>query len=150
MNYLFKFFLIIFIVFIIKNICSQDENYKNIEVQNNKINNKYDILFSNNYSYNYTNINDTTIYTLYNMILKDAMKDPILYKKIDDMILTIYEESKHNHNLKFYLKFLNLMNDDNMLFFKDFSKEEYMITKIKVLLFLVPPKELEKLLSNSY
>jgi hypothetical protein len=74
------------------------------------------------------------------------MKDPILYKKIDDKILSIYEESKHNYQLKFYLKFLNLMNDDNMIFFKDFSEENYMITKIKVLLFLVPVKELNKLL----
>jgi hypothetical protein len=150
MNYLFKFFLIIFIVFIIKNVCLQGENYKNIEVTNKNINNKYDILFSNNYSYNYTNINDVTIYTLSDIILKDSKKDRELYKKIDDKILSIHEETKCNHQLKFYLKFLNLMNDDNMIFFKDFNEDDYMITKIKVLLFLVPPKELKKLLSNSY
>lgn len=150
MNYLFKIFLIIFIVFIIKSVCSQGENYKNIKVTNAIINSKYDILFSNNYSYNYTNINDVTICTLSDIIYNDAIKDPILYKKIENMILSIYENSKHNCQLKFYLKFLNLMNDDNMIFFKDFNEKDYMITKIKILLFLVPIKDLQKLLSNSY
>lgn len=150
MNYLLKIFLIIFIVFIIKKICVQEEAYKNIKVSNDNINNKYDVLFSNNYSYNYTNINDVTICTLSDIIYNDAIKDPILYKKIENMILSIHEDAKHNSQLKFYLKFLNLMNDDNMIFFKDFSEKDYMITKIKVLLFLIPIKELNKLLSNTY
>ena len=127
MNYLFKIFLIIFILFIIKCLF-------------NKYNESFNESFNNDtpYTYNYTKINEVIINELAYKIEQECKKNKVLRDKINTKIMKIYEDSKTNIELKNYLKFTNLMNDNNSFFFDD-----DLFSNIKVILILMPIKDLK-------
>ena len=132
MNYLFKIFLIIFILFIIKCLFNKwNESFINIDKVNMLINN------DDMYTYNYTKINEVIINELAYKIEQECKKNKVLRDKINTKIMKIYEDSKINTELKDYLKFANLMNDDNNFFFND------LFSNIKVILILMPIKDLK-------
>ena len=134
MNNLFKFFLIILIIYFIK--CSYNTN-----------NEKYTEILENKHHYNY-NINDTMLCELAFAILNKAKKDKILLDKIEKKIIMIYNDMKTNNQLKYYLKFMNLVNDDGFIFFENNITDVYLTAKIKVILVLLPSDHMKQLYKN--
>ena len=103
------------------------------------INNKeYFVNTKDEYTYNYTKLNDAYINDMVYEIMMLAKKSDKKLENINNMIMKIYHDSQTNMKLKDYLKFMNFMNDDNTIFFSDENPDVYLFNKIKILLILIP------------
>ena len=113
-----------------------------------------------NYNFNY-NINERYINELATKIVKSTKINPDLIDLIDKKVFDILHDCSTNDDLKFYLKFMNQINDDNSLVFKyvdneknkidkgiptEFpvyeSSDNFLHNKIKIILLLFPRNEL--------
>ena len=90
------------------------------------------------YTYNYTKLNDAYINDKVHEIMMLAKKSDKKLENINNMIMKIYHDSQTNMKLKDYLKFMNFMNDDNTIFFSNENPDVYLFNKIKILVILVP------------
>lgn len=71
-------------------------------------------------------------------ITKAALKDKKLRKIIENKIIGIYGEIKNNYELKMYLKFMNLINEDGMPSFINECDEVLLNNKVKIILVTLP------------
>jgi len=122
------FFIIGISILVCINNTMQNESFKNSN--------------TNEYTYNYTNLHDTTIndnvHSIIKKIKKNDKESHKLLDNINNVIMKIYLDSKNNLELKNYLKFMNFMNDDNTIFFYDMNPDVYLFHKIKIILVLFP------------
>jgi hypothetical protein len=125
------FLLIIFILFFINNTC---EGFSN------------SILQSNKYVYHSTHFNEVDISEKAYNILQQTKINTKLLNQIDNKILEVYDDIKTNNELKNYLKFMNLINDDGYIFFSNENPDVYLFTKIKILLIIFPQNDLLKII----
>jgi hypothetical protein len=142
MNYLIKIFLIILIIYAISCYCNKKELFVD---SNNNLQNSLQIIFNSNYNYNYTKVNEVMLDELAFAILNKAKKEPVLLDKIERKIISIYGDMKTNSELKYYLKFMNFVNNDGFIFFENNSMDVYLTAKIKILLILIPSCDMKKL-----
>jgi hypothetical protein len=71
-------------------------------------------------------------------ITKKALKDKKLKKIIENKMIEIYNQIKNNGKLKMYLKFMNLINEDDMPSFINEWEETLLYNKIKIILITLP------------
>jgi hypothetical protein len=71
-------------------------------------------------------------------ITKLALKDKKLKKLIDKKTIEIYREIKNNDELKMYLKFMNLINNNCLPIFINECEEVLLSNKIKIILVTLP------------
>ena len=126
------FLLIIFILFFINNTC---EGFNNI------------ILHNNMYAYHSTHFNEVDISEKAYKILQQTKTNTKLLNQIDNKILEVYDDIKTDNELKNYLKFMNLINDDGYIFFSNENPDVYLFTKIKILLIIFPKNNFLKMIS---
>jgi hypothetical protein len=117
------FLLIIFILFFINNTC---EGFSNTISQSNK------------YVYHSTHFNEVDISEKAYKILQQTKINKKLLTEIDNKILEVYNDIKTDNDLKNYLKFMNLINDDGYIFFSNENPDVYLFTKIKIILLIFP------------
>lgn len=115
------FLLIIFILFFINNTCEG---------------------FSNMYTYHSTHFNEVDISEKAYKILQQTKTNKKLLTEIDNKILEVYNDIKTDNDLKNYLKFMNLINDDGYVFFSNENPDVYLFTKIKIILLIFPENDL--------
>jgi len=146
MNNMSKFFLIIFILFLLYHVTGEpriNQYFTNTkDVVDININTIFDPNIIIPYHYDYMRNYDIPINTLSYKIAKMAMYDKNLLNRIEQKILQISGDIRTNKDLKFYLKFKNIINDDNMLFFVDEDPMEFLKLKIKLILILLPKNNL--------
>jgi hypothetical protein len=138
MDNLFKFFLIILILFIICILTGSNDYFSNTD----KMAQGIELLFTNEMHFNYLHNDDVVVSELAFKIANSAKKDPVLLQKIDQKILNISKEIMINSELKNYLKFKNCINNDGMIFFIHEDPMEFLKHKIKILLILLSRKNL--------
>ena len=97
------------------------------------------------YNYRYDNIK---IDEMTGKLLKQAKNDPEIKKKIKSKLIDVYGEIKNNQELRDYLKFNNLINDDNLPIFINESDDLELANEIKIYLITLPKKEFEKMKIN--
>lgn len=123
--------IMIFFIIVISILVCINNNYETFKNSN-----------TNEYTYNYTKLHDTTIndnvYIIMKKIKRNDKESQKLLDKINNLIMKIYLDSKNNLELKNYLKFMNFMNDDNTIFFYNMNPDVYLFHKIKLILVLFP------------
>ena len=67
-------------------------------------------------------------------IVKKALLDNDLKKKIKDKIFLIYNKIQANDELKTYLKFINLINEDGLPIFINESESVVLANEVKIIL----------------
>jgi hypothetical protein len=110
------------------------------ETNNLHIEQLIDVIDINKLNYN-TIYDPLTIFKLDKRVFyitKLALKNKKIRKIIDKKIIEIYGEIKNNNELKMYLKFMNLINDDGMLSFINECDEVLLSNKIKIILVTLP------------
>lgn len=109
------------------------------------------------YNYTYHHINEVKLNELAYDLMKKAKTDKKFFDGINKRIMKVYDDCKTNEELKFYLKFMNMINDDCKPFFMENPpnraglvipielhsiKDDNIIFKhIKMLLLLLPQKD---------
>jgi hypothetical protein len=73
-----------------------------------------------------------------NKITKMALKDKKLKKIINSKMIDIYEKIQNNQDLKMYLKFVNLINNEGLPSFINESEEIVLSNQIKIILVTLP------------
>ena len=68
-------------------------------------------------------------------ITEKAKKNSELKKMIDTKMVEVYQNIKTNSNLKNRLRFMNLINDENMPLFINEHKDNLLFNQVKILLF---------------
>jgi hypothetical protein len=86
----------------------------------------------------------------YNIVKIDEITNKLVYlckyyeqinKAVKTKILDIYKEIRQNDELKNYLKFINLVDNDGIPLFINESPEVLLFNQIKILLVTLPKKE---------
>ena len=134
-----------FVVIVIIILFTYYKNYNNNNVESFNLvnlNKQIDIDINNNLRYNYK-YNIIQIDELTFKLFKIAKKDKQLLKIIKKKLIKIYGEIKKNGELKSFLKFNNLINNDGLPIFINEHSDNLLLNEIKILLITMPKKEFE-------
>lgn len=135
-NYKFAFLISLFLLLI-----NNYESFTNTTIDLNKM---FEILDVKKLNYT-RQIMPNQIEIISHKITKKALKENKLRQIIDQKIIEIYGEITNNNNLMEYLRFNNLVNKDGLPIFINESDEVLLKNQIKIILFLIPNNELDKI-----
>jgi len=131
----FVFLLIFIIGFVLFKENNQIENFSESTIKS-KIDNINPIDLSYGHKYDIIKIDEITNKLVYLCKYYEQINKAVKTKLID-----IYKEIKQNDELKNYLKFINLVDDNGVPLFINESPDVSLFNQIKILLVTLPKKE---------
>ena len=81
-------------------------------------------------------------------IFNQTKNNQELLEKIKLRLIDIYGEIQSNEEMKKFLKFNNLINDEGLPIFINESPEVLLLNEIKILLITLPKEQIENFYSN--
>jgi hypothetical protein len=99
--------------------------------------------FRYNYKYDIIKIDEMT-----HKIFNQTKNNQELLEKIKLRLIDIYGEIQSNEEMKKFLKFNNLINDEGLPIFINESPEVLLLNEIKILLITLPKEQIENFYSN--
>lgn len=91
-------------------------------------------------------INIIRLEELCSQIVKRAKKDKILFENIKQKVIKIYGEINNNKKLADYLKFNNLINNENLPVFINETDDVYLANEVKIILITMNKNDFENLI----
>jgi hypothetical protein len=88
------------------------------------------------------------IYEMTHKIFNQTKNNQELLEKIKLRLIDIYGEIQSNEEMKKFLKFNNLINDEGLPIFINESPEVLLLNEIKILLITLPKEQIENFYSN--
>lgn len=131
----FVFLLIFILCFIIYKEHNHIENFSESSIEN-KINKIDAINLNYGHQYDIVKIDEITNKLVYLCKYYEQINKAVKTKLVD-----IYKEIRQNDELKNYLKFINLVDDNGVPLFINESPDVSLFNQIKILLVTLPKKE---------
>ncbi len=98
--------------------------------------------FRYNYKYDVVKMDEMTY-----QVFKETKNNPQLLEKIKSRLVEIYGELQSNEDMKKFLKFNNLVNDEGLPIFINESPQVLLLNEIKILLVTLPKDQIENFYS---